>query len=251
MAELTSFAFRPGNTVLHRLDVRFKLFLMVLISLSTVHAAVPALLMLSFVFTILARRLRISVIDAIKELRYFLILLALVFLARIFSTAGDPLLNIGFMVVTRPGIHQAILVCWRLLVVVCLGICFVASTRITHMKWAVEWFLRPIPLIPEKRIATMMGLIVRFIPVIFQKTLEVSQAQKARCSQSIKNPFKRIKRLAFPLVRRVFQDAENVAAAMAARCYRETSTRIRITPCRQDWLILAIGSTLALTVFLL
>jgi energy-coupling factor transporter transmembrane protein EcfT len=107
------------------------------------------------------------------------------------------------------------------------------------------------PFIPGKRIATMMGLIVRFIPVIFIKTHEVSEAQRARCSENIKNPFVRLRRLAFPMVRRVFQDAENIAMAMAARCYSETSTRADASLSRSDWLILSAGIAFALTVFLL
>jgi energy-coupling factor transporter transmembrane protein EcfT len=251
MAQLTAFSFRPGNTLLHKLDVRFKLILLVLISLSTVNAGMSSLAAISLAFIFPARMLRISVLGCLTELRYFFLLLALVFLARLFSTPGVPLFTLGFVTVTKNGLHEGLLVCWRLFLVVWLGIFFVSSTRIAHIKWAVAWFLSPLPLIPEKRIATMMGLIVRFIPMIFQKTHDVSEAQKARCSDHIHNPILRLKRLAFPMVKRVFLDADKVASAMAARCYSEKAIRTLSAPHPRDWLLLGLGIVFCMVVYFL
>ena len=251
MAALTPFSFRPGKTLLHGFDVRFKLILVIMISLSMVNAALPALFAVTTLFILLSFYIRMSIVAAVKELRYFLFLLILVFFARLFSTSGETLFKVYFIIVTKNGMVEGVLVCWRLLLVVYLGILFISTTRISKIKWAVEWFLSPIPFIPGKRIATMMGLIVRFIPVIFHKTREVSEAQRARCSENIKNPFIRLKRLAFPMVRSVFQDAENVAMAMAARCYTETSKTFDVPLRRGDWLILGVGSLFALVVFLI
>lgn len=249
MAELTSFSFRPGHTRLHGLDVRFKMILMVLLSLATVNAGAAALSLLSAVMVMLGLHIRLSVRSTLRELRYFFLLLALVFLARLVSTPGTVLAGVGFITMTQSGLVQGILVCWRLMLVVGLGLFFVSTTRIAHIKWAMEWFLAPIPWIPAQRVATMMGLIVRFIPVIFNKSREVSDAQKARCSQHMKNPFIRVKRLIFPMARRVFQDAENIAVAMTARCYSEQRTRMILTPGRSDWWSLCLGLLFSLTLF--
>jgi len=251
MAELTPFSFRPGKTLLHSFDVRFKLILVVMISLSMANAAVSALSAVTALFILLSFHTRMSIADAVKELRYFLFLLLLVFFARLFSTSGEPLFNFYFITLTKNGVHEGALVCWRLLLVVYLGVLFISTTRISRIKWAMQWFLSPIPFMPAKRIATMMGLIVRFIPVIFQKTHEVSEAQRARCSENIKNPFIRLKRLTFPMARGVFQDAENITMAMTARCYSENPTTAHISLHMSDWLILGTGIVFALTVFLL
>jgi biotin transport system permease protein len=251
MAALTPFSFRPGKTLLHGFDVRFKLILVVVISLSMVTAAIPALSAVTALFILLSFHIRMSITAAVKELRYFFFLLILVFFARLFSTPGEALFKVYFITVTKDGMVEGALVCWRLLLVVYLGILFISTTRISRIKWAVEWFLSPIPFIPGKRIATMMGLIVRFIPVIFHKTREVSEAQRARCSENIKNPFIRLKRLAFPMVRSVFQDAENVAMAMASRCYSEEPRKFTGSFRRIDWLILGLGMAFSATVFIL
>jgi energy-coupling factor transporter transmembrane protein EcfT len=251
MAELTSLSFRPGNTLLHSLDARFKLILVVMVSLSIVHAGLTELSAITILFVLLSFYIRLSIVDTAKSLRYFLFLLVLVFLARLLSTSGEAFLSFYFITITKNGIYEGLIVCWRLLLLVCLGLLLISTTRTSMVKRAVEWLLSPIPLIPEKRIATMMGLIVRFIPVIFHKTREVSEAQKARCSQNIKNPFIRLKRLAFPMVKSVFKDAENVATAMAARCYSETPTRHLGHPRGSDWCILALGTVFSIAVFIL
>jgi energy-coupling factor transporter transmembrane protein EcfT len=251
MTELTTFSYRPGATLLHGFETRFKLILVVLVSLSIVHADFPALSAITALFFLLSLYIRLSIAGTAKALRYFLFLITLVFLARLLSTSGEPLFSFYFFTITKKGIYEATMVCWRLLLVVYLGVLFISTTRTSRIKHAVEWFLSPIPIIPEKRIATMMGLIVRFIPVIFHKTHEVSEAQKARCSQNIRNPFIRLKRLAFPMVKSVFKDAENVATAMAARCYSETSRKITSTPRTSDWFILGLGIVFSVTIFIL
>ena len=251
MAELTSFSYRPGDTLIHDLDARFKLILVVMVSLSVVHAGLAALSAVTTLFVLLSFYVRLSIVNTAKGLRYFLLLLMLVFLVRLLSTPGEPLFSISFITITKNGIYEGVIVCWRLLLVVYLGLLFVSTTRTSVIKRAVAWFLSPIPLIPEKRIATMMGLIVRFIPVIFHKTREVSEAQKARCSQNIKNPFIRLKRLAFPMVKNAFKDAENVAMAMAARCYSDTSREFTHKARPNDWLILFLGLIFSAAVIIL
>jgi energy-coupling factor transporter transmembrane protein EcfT len=94
--------------------------------------------------------------------------------------------------------------------------------------------------------ATMMGLIVRFIPVIFQKTHAISEAQKARCIERRKNPCYRLKALVMPLMRGVFQDADKLAMAMVARCYHENQPVETPGACRNDWLVLAFGGLFCL-----
>ena len=241
MAELTSTSFLPGNTLLHHLDTRVKLSLMICISLSTLRASGLALAVLTFVFLLLIHLLRMRLMNILIELRFFLLLLSFVFAARVLSTPGNPLWTFGVICITQNGLQDGALVSWRLLLVVLMGVILLSTTQTSRIKEAVAWFLAPVPMIPEKKIATMMGLLVRFIPVIFQKSQEVSLAQKARCSENIKNPVTRFRRLAFPLIKHVFQDAENIAEAMAARCYTENAIASPEKFKRQDWLGLGLG----------
>jgi energy-coupling factor transporter transmembrane protein EcfT len=59
--------------------------------------------------------------------------------------------------------------------------------------------------IPGKRIATMMSLTTRFVPVILNQANETAEAQRARGVENRKNPVYRLIRLGIPLIRRTFE----------------------------------------------
>lgn len=49
------------------------------------------------------------------------------------------------------------------------------------IKNVIEWFLAPIPFVPEARVAAMFSLTFVLIPLIFDQASEMREAQKARC----------------------------------------------------------------------
>ena len=244
MAELTSFGFSPGDSLLHHLDARFKLIFIILLSLVCLNLYFVSL----GIFTVLLLgciiNARLPLNSGFKELRYFFILLLLVFIARVLSTGGTPLINIKFITVSKEGLFAGILVCWRLAFIILLGLAFVATTRPSAIKAAVQWFLKPVPLIPEQKVAVMMGLILRFVPVIFDQAQETLEAQRARCVQNRKNPVYRLIKLGFPLMRRTFERADDLVAAMEARGFTENRTDPELVSHRRDWVALIAVSSL-------
>ncbi len=238
MAELTAFNFRPGASFLHELDVRFKLVFLALISLASLKAALLALCILTFVLIGVIIDIRLPIKVILKELRYFLILLLFVFIARALTTPGSPLIQIKAVSVTLEGVHGGIIVCWRLLIIIMMGLSFVSTTRSSEIKAAVQWFLNPFPFIPAKRIATMMSLIIRFVPVILDQAKETADAQRARGVENRKNPLYRLKKLLIPLMRRTFLSADKLAVAMEARCYSENRTDPGLSCGIKDWIAL-------------
>jgi energy-coupling factor transporter transmembrane protein EcfT len=133
-----------------------------------------------------------------------------------------------------------VLICWRLVIIALSGFLFVFTTPSSAIKAAVEWFLRPAACIPGKRIATMMGLIARFIPVILNQAKETAEAQRARCVEYRRNPLYRLVRLGVPLIRRTFEQADRLIVAMEARCYSENRTDPALSATRIDWIALFI-----------
>ena len=93
MAELTAFHYRTGNTMVHALDTRFKLVLLALASLTILNASVRTLAFASGAMVLLCLSSRIRLWSAARELRYFFVLLAMVFVARVLSTPGEPLVQ--------------------------------------------------------------------------------------------------------------------------------------------------------------
>jgi energy-coupling factor transporter transmembrane protein EcfT len=115
----------------------------------------------------------------------------------------------------------------------------------------VQWFLKPVPLIPEQKVAVMMGLILRFVPVIFDQAKETLEAQRARCVQNRKNPVYRLIKLGFPLMRRTFERADDLVAAMEARGFTENRTDPELVSNQRDWIALIVIVGLCVAVIIL
>lgn len=209
-----------------------------MISLASLKAHVIALSALTVVIILLLFHINQPLKTIFSEIRYFLLILAFVFIARALTTPGVLVVEFADISITREGLCDGILVCWRLSVIVMLSFFLVVTTRPTEIKSAVQWFLRPVPYIPEKRVATMMSLVMRFVPVILGQARETADAQKARGVENRKNPFYRIRKLMLPLIRRTFETADKLAIAMEARCYSENRTEHGFSTKRRDWLAL-------------
>jgi energy-coupling factor transporter transmembrane protein EcfT len=251
MAELTSFSYQAGDSLLHHIDVRFKILFVILISLICLNLYFPGLAILTSLLLSLILHARLSLISGLKELRYFFILLFFIFFARVLSTDGPPAIELRFISVSIQGLHSGILVCWRLAIIVILGFAFISTTRSSAIKAAVQWFLKPVPFIPEKKVALMMGLILRFVPLIFHQAGEIAEAQKARGVENRKNPVYRLTKLAFPILRRTFERADNLVAAMEARAFTENRTDPELNLHKRDWICLIVVCFLSIFMLLL
>lgn len=242
MGEITAIGFTPGRSLFHRLDPRTKQALLMglggispwgdLFFLATLSAA-----MLFFFATA-----RVPFGRLIREIRYFLFFLAFIFCLRTVSFNG-----MFTPVFAADQAVEAFTICWRLLLVVLMGLLVMATTRTAHIRAALVWYLRPVPLIDEKMTATMVGLVVRFLPQILFQAAEISDAQRARCADRCKNPLLRLKRFAIPLFRRVFTRADELVAAMQARCYSENRTLPELGFTSMDLLAMIAASLIALT----
>ena len=240
MAELTAFSFQPGTSLLHKLDVRFKLLFLILISLVSLGGGFTGLGVLTGLVAGLSIHSRLPLKSAFKEFRFFLIFLVLILVARMLATPGTAIIEIKSFAITRSGLMSGVLICWRLVIIAFVGFLFIYTTPSSEIKAAVDWFLKPAAFIPGKRIATMMGLIARFIPVILNQARETTEAQRARCVENRKNPLYRIVRLGVPLIRRTFEQADRLIVAMEARCYSENRTDPDLSATRTDWLALLV-----------
>ena len=240
MAELTAFSFQPGTSLLHKLDVRFKLLFLILISLISLAGGFAGLGILTGLVTVLSIHSRLPLKSGFREFRFFLIFLVLILITRMLTIPGTALIEIKSVAITRPGLISGVLICWRLAIIALLGFLFVFTTPSSEIKAAVQWFLKPAAFIPGKRIATMMGLIARFIPVILNQAKETTEAQRARCVENRRNPFYRIVQLGVPLIRRTFEQADRLIVAMEARCYSENRTDPVLSATRIDWFALVI-----------
>jgi len=246
MAELTSFGYIAGHSVLHRLDARFKIIAVILLSLVSLNGYFGELAVLTVILLGVILYARLPLGSGLKELRYFLILLFLIFVARALSPREPSVLLLNYIHVSRQGLYDGLLVCWRLGFIVALGFALMSTTPPSAVKTAIQWFLKPVPFIPEKKVALMMGLILRFMPVIINQAKETVEAQKSRAVENRKNPVYRLTKLGFPLIRRTFERADDLVAAMEARAFSENRTDPALIAHRRDWLALIAVSGISI-----
>lgn len=240
MAELTVFGYLPGSSFVHQRDARAKIAALAVFSTSTLRATDAGLVLLSLLAAGALPAAGISAKSFIRELRYFVLLLTGMLAVRAFFTPGTPLIPVLPAGPTAEGLVSGALLCWRLLLIVVAGLVLVASTATSHIRAAVQWFLAPVPLVPEKRVAAMMGLLVRLLPLVHGQIHETLTAQRARCVHHRRNPFYRLKVLLIPLMSRLFDRADELILAMEARAYQETRTEPALQANAKDWLVLGV-----------
>jgi energy-coupling factor transporter transmembrane protein EcfT len=204
---------------------------------------IPGLLLLLAPLAALAAACRASFDVRLRELRWIFWVLTLMFIARALFTEGTPLISLGPLAMTREGVQAGATACLRLALIFVLGGVFIALTPSSEIKTGVHWFLRPLPGVPAERMGTMLGLVARFIPVIFEEAARTSDAQRARLADHRRNPVRRLAAFGLPLLRRIVQTADHLAVAMEARCYAEARTGPVLNAQGRDWLVFAIALT--------
>ncbi len=223
---MTAFHFTTRSTPLHRMDVRAKLVCLAALAGASAGASPTAMaVMTAFVLAgAVAARLPLSRI--VRELRLFWLFLFFVVLSHGMFTRGGLIAAIPGtdVALSREGLVAGGLLAWRLLMIVLAGNVLSATTPPADVGAAVAWFLRPVPLVPAGRIAVMMSLMMRFLPVILDETQECVQAQRARLGDRSRNPVKRARKIAPALLFRTFSRADQLAVAMDSRCYSESRT---------------------------
>ena len=250
MAELNLFRYCAGDSPLHRMDPRCKLIGLILISL-TVSAAqrLSAVILVSVFLAWNFRRSRLRWAILGLEIRRFGFLLAVILAARSWGNAGSAAGLPGF---SRAGFVAGLLFDWRLVAVLVAGLLLVATTPLTELRKALLWFLRPLPRAHAARLGTMFGLTFALVPLLLEQADAVREAQAARGSESVRNPFRRLISLAWPILRETFRRADELILAMEARCYNEEQhSRPQFQSQPADWRQLGMVLALMLLVLVL
>jgi energy-coupling factor transporter transmembrane protein EcfT len=228
---------------LGKMDVRFKMACMALLSIAVLKADATGLIFLSVLCLSHWIFIRFQIVEFFHNLRYLGFLLLIVFLARALTVSFFPGDSGTLFSLDTESAVEGLLICWRLIILTFLGVLWITTSSPSSIRTAVEWFCRPFPGLHGKQVATMMSLMVRFLPVIVEQARETSSAQQSRCIQNRKNPVYRTIKFSLPLLCRTLETADRLADAMESRCYSPENNRpLALKSGRSDWLAL-IGIT--------
>ncbi|MDD4020760.1 MAG: energy-coupling factor transporter transmembrane component T [Synergistaceae bacterium] len=255
---LTFGQYVPSESLVHSLDPRCKI-ISVLVLLTGIfvvkHPAVFALWGVLLGCITAAARLPFRLV--LRSAKPVLILVLFTASIHIFFTEGDPLLQVGFIQITRQGLIMAAYMGLRLLFLVLFASFLTLTTRPMELADGLERLFSPFVRFgfPAHELAMMMTIALRFIPTLLDETDRIMRAQLARGASFDRGGlWKRLKAflpVLIPLFVIVFQRAEDLAVAMEARCYRGGAGRTRMYPlCWEKKDTVALGAVLTLVVLL-
>ncbi len=172
-----------------------------------------------------------SINKLLRELRYYFIFLLAVGITRSISVDGVELFRIGPAIITLQGLESGAVFCWKLTLIVIMGVLFIQNSHTFEIKAAIQWFLTPLPLIKEKQVAILLSLMLRFIPSIVHEANEIREAQVSRSINNRMNPLYRIVYFIRPLLLKTFSSVNDLSDAMESRnfCLDRTEPELKFT----------------------
>ncbi|MBQ1991644.1 MAG: energy-coupling factor transporter transmembrane protein EcfT, partial [Clostridia bacterium] len=233
--DITLGQFFPGNSIIHRLDPRVKILLIVafIVILFLTSNFISLAFMTVTVFAIMLLT-KIPVKMYFKGLKSIIFILIFTSVLNIFYGTGEPLWQFGFLKITLAGINRAIFVTVRIIALILTSSVLTYTTSPTDLTDALERLMKPLTIFHIKvhEIAMMMTIALRFVPTLLEETDKIMNAQKSRgADMESGGIIKRVKAMVpilVPLFVSAFNRAYELAVAMECRCYRGGNGRTRM-----------------------
>lgn len=244
-------AYVPGNTLVHRLDARAKL---VLLLIATVAAfAAPAPWGLAVVAAGLAVALvasKTSPATVLLGLRPAAVILLLSLVSNAVVLIGQP----GF---SLAGLTRSAVVICRIALVVGFALSFSATTAPPAIADAIASLLAPLGRLgaPVGSVAMSSSIALRFIPLTVEEMERIRCAQRARGARldegGLTARLRSWAQVLVPLVVGLFRRADELASAMCDRCYTGEQTALLGRLTTMGWAALLGGVLWAVATMLL
>lgn len=235
--DITIGQYYPVESVIHRLDPRTKLSItfLYLISLFVANNKFMYLMALAALgFYILLSRIPIRYM--LKGLRGILIFILFSVILNMFFTKGDAFIDWKFIHISWQGFRTACYTTARIVFLVLGASVITYTTTPTKLTDGLEAALRWLKhfKVPVHEIAMMIGIALRFIPILVEELDKIMKAQQVRGADFEHGSLiKRLKSL-FPVILPMFvsaiRRANDLALAMEARCYQGGEGRTKMKP---------------------
>jgi energy-coupling factor transport system permease protein len=259
LKDITLGQYFPGDTVVHRLDPRTKIILVLVYIISLFQATGWA--GYAFITLLTALCLKLSHIRAkniFKGLKPMLFIILLTAVLNIFYTTGTPVLP-GWPI-TWEGIARAIQMMLRICLLITGTFLITYTTSPISLTDGLEKLMNPLKKLrlPVHEMTIMMSMALRFIPTLIEETDKIMSAQKARGADfetgSLIDRAKAMLPILVPLFVSAFRRADELAVAMESRCYHGGEGRTRMKQLKfalRDFIALMLGAAvLALMIFM-
>jgi len=253
LKDITLGQYFPGNSVIHRLDPRTKLIMLVVYIVALFLAKgwggyACMLFFLAWVIYISTIPLK-AIVRGMKPL--VLILTFTGILNLFFNREGPVLVRFWGIVITLGGVQRAAMMMVRILMLITGTFLLTYTTSPIALTDGLESLMNPLKKIkvPVHELAMMMCIALRFIPTLIEETDKIMSAQKARGADfengSLMERARALIPILVPLFISAFRRADELATAMECRCYQggEGRTKMKILRFhRPDFTAFALGA---------
>lgn len=214
------------KSTLHSLDPRVKIigllvyFIMLFIFSSIWCYVLAGLTLLALIFL---SNIKFSLV--FKSLKSIIVLLVLSGLLNLFLTNGRVVFSFFIFTITYEGIVLSLKMCSRLIILIMCSSLLTYTTTPKRLTDAIEKFLTPLSVFsfPVAEISMMIGIALRFVPVLAGEVDRITTAQKSRGadfdSGTLAKKIKVIIPIIVPLFISAFKRSDSLALAMEARCF--------------------------------
>ena len=236
LKDITLGQYFPGNSVIHRLDPRTKLILLVVYMVALFTASGWISYGLMFLFLVLVIKVSTippkSIIRGMKPLVMILIFTGVLNL--FFTKDGKVLIDVGFLTVTTGGLERAAFMVARILMLITSTFLLTYTTSPISLTDGLESLMGPLKVIkvPVHELSMMMCIALRFIPTLIEETDKIISAQKARGADfetgKLIDRAKALIPILVPLFISAFRRADELATAMECRCYQGGQGRTKM-----------------------
>lgn len=262
LKDITLGQYFPGKSVIHRLDPRTKLILLIvyIVVLFLAKSWVTyGILFLTLAFTIKVSTIPPkAIVRGLKPLVMILIFTGVLNL--FFTKEGRILVEWGFITISTGGILRAVQMMARILMLISATFLLTYTTSPIALTDGLESLMNPLKKVkvPVHELSMMMCIALRFIPTLIEETDKIMSAQKARGADfetgSLIQRAKALIPILVPLFISAFRRADELATAMECRCYQGGEGRTKMKMLRyhrEDLKAFAVCGVMAVSVIVL
>lgn len=256
--------FYSTDSVIHRMDPRFKLVEMIaFIVFVFLVKDFFSLVLLALVILAVMICSRVPIVMYLRNLKPIIpIVLFTAILNALYAGEGQVLVSWWIFEITVGGLIRAAFMSLRILLLILISSVLTYTTTPTALTDGIESLLLPLKFIGLGEVvhtlAMMMTIALRFIPTLTDETQKIIAAQKARGvdleSGGLLKRLKALMPILIPLLISSIRRAYELAEAMDCRCYSGGKGRTRmkkLVPALRDYLAVIFVIVLCAVIILL
>ena len=262
LKDITLGQYFPGKTVVHRLDPRTKLLMLVVYIVALFLAKGWLAYGLVFVFLVTCIVIsRIKPKAILRGLKPVMIIVVFTAILNLLYTRGEHVIvSFWGLTITWESVQAAFFMVARIVLLIAGTFLLTYTTSPIALTDGLESLLNPLKKIrvPVHELAMLMCIALRFIPTLIEETDKIMCAQKARGADfetgSIIQRAKALIPILVPLFISSFRRADELATAMECRCYQGGDGRTKMKSLcygGRDFITLGLGAAMVSLVVLL